>query len=254
MPRRPDDGATVRASDLSIGRGSGERVVDGVTFTLSAGGALAIMGPTGSGKSTLAALLAGADDELRVLGGDASVAGLSVRKAGRTRRMRTYLTGYMAQAAGATLPPRLTVSEVIAAPITSRDRRVNSRALAVRVASLLDELELPLGAAGKYPSELSAGMRQRVALARALVLDPRVFVGDEPFGNLDVEVRVAARDALLRRRADYGMSSIVVMNDTESISELGADVLVLKAGHVVGYGPGVDGLLWTPDGTTPLAS
>jgi len=255
MPRRTTDAdVAIRCADLSIARGGSERVVDGVSFDLPRGRALALMGPTGAGKSSLAALLAGADPSLSVVGGSAEVEGLPVRKRGRTLRIRQYLTGFLAQGAGAALPSRLTVSDAIADPITSRDRRVNARALAVRVASLLDELELPLGAAAKYPYELSAGMRQRVALARALVLDPRVFIGDEPYANLDLEVRRAARDALLRRREEHGMSMLIVSNDPETIRELDAQVLVLRAGYPVAYGEGTDDLLWTPDGTTPIAS
>ena len=253
MPGRTAADVAIRTIDLSIARGNdGSRVVEGVTVELARGRALAVRGPTGSGKSTLAALLAGGDDSLTVVGGSAYVEDISLRKRGRTKRLRTYLTGYLEQGAGALLPSRLTVSEVISAPITSRDRRVNSRALAVRVASLLDELHLPLGTAAKYPYELSAGMRQRVAIARALVLDPRVFVGDEPYANLDVEVRLATRDALLRRRDDLGMSILVVSNDAEVVSELDADVLVLRAGQPVAYGHGTDDLLWTPGGFTPI--
>lgn len=254
MLRRPAPDVAIRATDLSIARGNGVgRVVEGVTFDLARAGALAIMGPTGSGKSSLAAVLAGADDEsLTVVGGEAVVEGMSVRRGGRTLRVRRYVTGFLAQGAGADLPSRLTVSEIIGQPITSRDRRVNVRALAVRVAGLLDELQLPLGTAAKYPYELSAGMRQRVALARALVLDPHVFVGDEPYANLDLEVRSAARDALERRRTSEGMAVLLVTNDPESIRELSADVMVLRGGHPVAYGPSVDDLLWTPDGASPI--
>jgi peptide/nickel transport system ATP-binding protein len=253
MPRRRESDVAIDCSDLSIARaghrGAAQRVIDGVTFRLPHAGALAVMGPTGAGKSSLAAVLAGIDEHgLAVVGGDAHVEGIPVRRPGKAHRRLTYLTGYMPQSAGAQLPSRLTVSEVIGEPITSRDRRVNPRALAVRVATLLDEMQLPLGAAARYPYELSAGMRQRVALARALVLEPRVLIVDEPFANLDVEVRKAARDAILRRRHDTGMSTLVVTNDPDVVRELDTDVLVLRGGHTVAYGHGTQDLLWTPSG------
>ena len=161
MQRRAPSEYAVQCDDLSLARG-GVRVVEGITLRLSAGNALAVMGPTGAGKSTLAALLAGADEPgLSVVGGSASVEGIAVKARGRAQRVRSYLTGYLAQGAGTNLPARLTVGEVIGEPVTSRDRRVNERALALRVAGLLDELQLPLGTAAKYPYELSSGRRRR---------------------------------------------------------------------------------------------
>ncbi|GAA1951808.1 ATP-binding cassette domain-containing protein [Microbacterium deminutum] len=253
MARRQEADAAIRCSDLSIARatrgGPAQRVIDGVSFVLPHAGTLAVMGPTGSGKSSLAAVLAGADEMgLAVVGGDALVEGVRVRHPGRDHRYLTYVTGHLTQSAGARLPARFTVAELIGQPITSRDRRVNARALAVRVATLLDELMLPLGAAAKYPYELSAGMRQRVAFAQALVLQPRVFIADEPFANMDLEVRKAAREAIVRRRSGYGMSTLVVTNDAEVVRELDADILLLRGGFTIAYGHGTSDLLWTPSG------
>jgi peptide/nickel transport system ATP-binding protein len=240
----------IRCEDLSIarmGRLDRERIVDGLSFTLERGHTLALMGPTGSGKSSLAAVLAGSDESGRsISGGEAWVEGIRVRRPGRAHRVLTYRTGYLAQSAGATLPARSTVAEVIAEPITSRDRTVNQRALSVRVATLLDELMLPLGAANKYPYELSAGMRQRVAFARAMILQPTVFIADDPFANMDVEVRVAAREAIIRRRDEYAMATLVVTNEMDVARDLHAHVLVMHAGHAIAYGADAESLLWTP--------
>ncbi|GAA5032072.1 ATP-binding cassette domain-containing protein [Microbacterium fluvii] len=243
----------IRCRDLSIERashgGGASRVIDGVSFELPHAGTLVVMGPTGAGKSTLLGVLAGNRDEgVTVVGGDAEVEGIRVRRPGRRIRALTYVTGYLPQSAGATLPARLTVADVIADPITSRDRRVNRRALAVRVATLLDEFSLPLGAANKYPYELSAGMRQRVALARALVLQPKLLIADEPFANMDVEVRRTARAAVQRRRDDYGMSTLIVSNEASVSADLDAEVIVIRAGHVIAAGRSTDSLLWTPSG------
>ncbi|MDQ0612634.1 ABC-type glutathione transport system ATPase component [Microbacterium sp. W4I4] len=250
------DDIAIECSDLvidRIGHGGVTRAIDGVTFTVRPGELMCVGGATGSGKSTLVAALAGVQDSsLKVAGGRAQVCGVDIRRPGRRRRMLTARSGYVAQGAGANLPPRLTVGEVIAEPITSREKKVNSRALAIRVASLLDELHLPLGAASKFPYELSAGMRQRVAIARAFMLEPRVLIADEPLANLDLEVRPVVFDAITRRRTEQSMAALLVTNDAAFIRELDAEALMLRGGHVVARGIGRN-LVWAPNAEADAA-
>lgn len=248
MPPDDDPAIAIACTDLSVAWTAPvrTRVVEGVDLRLERGGATVVMGPTGAGKSSLLALLSGrGGHDLAVDGGTAVVEGIDVRRPGRARRMLLAYVGYLGQGAGARLDARMTVGDIIAEPITSRDRKVNARALAVRTAALLDEVELPLGAAVKFPYELSAGMRQRVALARALVLQPRILVADDPLANLDVEVQHVVRDAIARRREEYGMSALIATNDQALPRRLRARRTVLHQGHVVAQ-EGPRGLIWTP--------
>src|SRR5690606_25907057 len=173
-----DSSSDIRCGDLSVAvrRERTTRILDGVSFDVGAGEALAVMGPTGAGKSTLLAALRGRlPDALHVVGGDAEVCRIAVRRPGRRVRELAVAVGYLPQDVEDSLDARLSVAETIAEPVTSRIRKVDARALQMRVLALLDEMRLPLGVADKYPYELSAGMRQRVALARALVLDPKLL-------------------------------------------------------------------------------
>ncbi|MBS1905349.1 MAG: ATP-binding cassette domain-containing protein [Actinobacteria bacterium] len=244
-----DAAAAIVCEDIvidRIGHSAPTRAIDGVTFSLPAGELMCIAGATGSGKSTLVGALAGiSDPSIKVVGGSATVCGVAVRHPGRRLRELTYRAGYLPQNAGALLTPQLTVHEIIAEPILQRERRVNVKALAIRVATLLDELHLPLGLAESFPYELSAGMRQRVAIARALVLDPMVLIADEPLANLDLEVRPVVFDAITRRRTGRGMAALLVSNDAAFARELGAETLMIRDGHVIARGSGAD-LLWTP--------
>ena len=245
-----DNAPVLHCFDLSVERRGARgpvRAVDGVSAALSAGGLLTVAGPAGSGKSSLLAALAASDTaSVRIVGGSATVCGVSLRRPGRGRRALGVRVGYVAQGAGSALAPQRTASEIISEPILARERRVNRRALELRVATLLDELHLPLGVADKYPYELSAGMRQRVVIARALVLEPRVFIADELLASLDVQVRQVVTAAIDRRRAEHAMAALLASNDTEAARAADSEMLVLREGHVVARGPS-EKLVWTPD-------
>lgn len=164
----------------------------GLSLRLEAGEVLGIVGPTGSGKTTLTKVIGGLggaehDQELRLTGGTMTLLGTTVRGASRRKleRLRLHI-GYLPQEAGNQLLPNLTVAENIGEPILSRDRRWDRKDLGIRVSTLMDRLHLPLGLLDRLPHELSSGQRQRVAIARSLILEPTIWVADEPTRGIDV--------------------------------------------------------------------
>ena len=235
------------ASDLSMRYpsrrpASEDLVVNGVTFSLTQGDILAVVGETGSGKSTLAAAVAGAAEtgEPRspiISGGALRVLGYTMK--GITDRKRDLLTlrvGYLAQDAGSRLSARLTVAENVAAPIYARDRRFNQLDAGEAVATLIDSVRLPLGILNRYPHELSRGQAQRVAMAQALILEPALFVADDPTSGIDPTVRGTILDVIRELQAQRQFSALVVTTDPGEVRRVTDQVLVMHRGTVVGHG------------------
>ncbi|PSL39608.1 ABC-type dipeptide/oligopeptide/nickel transport system ATPase component [Labedella gwakjiensis] len=253
-PSSPDLRAIV-VDDVSVdfpahGISGAHRAVDGVSLSVDWGDVVAIMGESGSGKSSLLRVLAA--DHLRpsgqntvpqIVGGEARVNGSSVRRLRRRDLPRfDFDVAFLRQDAADTLDSERTAAEIVAAPILERDRRYNRKSLDMRVATLMDELMLPLGAMGKYPFELSSGQRQRVALARALALDPKILIADEPTAGIDISVRSAVSDLVDRRRQAGEFAAVFVTHDIDLVRALRGSVFALHSGSVVGVGT-VDGLL-----------
>lgn len=255
MKHPEHDGPAVRASDLSVdyaahGVSPSNRALDGISFELPVGGSLGVIGSSGSGKSTLLRVLSarhltGTDSRPFVSGGDASTLGRSMRKVGRRELTKlTFEVALLEQEAGAHLKPELTVTELISEPVLARDKKFSEQALGVRVATLLDAVQMPLSSLDKYPYELSGGQRQRIAIARALVLGPKVLVADEPTAGIDITVRHTVTELLDGFRRDGG-TVIVVTHDLAMLREVTDDVLALHQSRVVGYGP-IDAMLADP--------
>ncbi|MFZ4895756.1 ATP-binding cassette domain-containing protein [Plantibacter sp. Mn2098] len=256
--KEPDTGGFAAvASDLSVdypahGVSPANRALDGVSFSLPEGGALGIVGSSGSGKSTLLRVLSGrhlagkASDSRPVIGGgDATVLGRQLRKIGKKELRRlTFDVSFLPQEAGTLLTPDLTVTELISEPILIRDRKYSQKALGVRVATLLDAVQMPLASLDKYPYELSGGQRQRIAIARALVLGPKLFIADEPTAGIDITVRHTVTNLLAGVQREGG-SIIVVTHDLGMLREVTQNVLALHQSRVVGLGP-IDSLLADP--------
>lgn len=253
-PSPPDTRAIV-VDDVSVdfpahGISGAHRAVDGVSFSVDWGEVVGIMGESGSGKSSLLRVLAadhlrpsGQNASPQIVGGAVRVNGSAVRRLRRRDLPRfDFDVAFLRQDAADTLDSERTAAEIVAAPILERDRRYNRKSLDMRIATLLDELMLPLGTMGKYPYELSAGQRQRVAIARSLALDPSILIADEPTAGIDISVRSAVSDLVERRRSAGDFAAVFVTHDIDLLRAVRGRVVALHSGSVVGVGS-VDGLL-----------
>jgi putative ABC transport system ATP-binding protein len=199
-------------------------ILDGVSFTIAAGDAVAIVGASGSGKSTLLSLLAGLDvpSTGRVRLDDTVLSALD--EDGRAR-VRGEKVGFVFQSFQ--LLPALTALENVMLPLELRgDRDVDAPARAIlRRVGLGERLE-------HYPRQLSGGEQQRVALARAFVAAPALLFADEPTGNLDTETGRAIVDLLFEMNAQSGTTLVLVTHD-EQLASRCSRVLRLDSGRLV---------------------
>ncbi len=211
----------------------GHRVLENIGFSLPAGAALAVVGPSGAGKTTLARVIAGLHADAI---GSLEVDGVRV-PVGSRRRIRFGANGiqFVPQNPRAALNPRRTVEQTLARPLR-RIARVPRPEIRPRVAALLAAVDLPADLADRRPHQLSGGQRQRVALARALAADPAVLICDEITTALDTDTAAAIMSLLDRLRADHGTAVILISHDMTLVRGHCTDLLVLDHGRIVESG------------------
>ena len=183
------------------------RVLAGVTFELSAGESLAVMGPSGSGKSTLLNVLGTLDSPTR---GRVLFDGEDVHALGapRAAEFRNRKIGFVFQ--DHHLLPQLTAVENVLLPRLAFGK-VSAEAVA-RARELLDAVGLS-GKGEQFPGECSRGERQRVAVARAMMNLPRLLLCDEPTGSLDAETGEAVARLLIALRDGRGVAVVLATHD-----------------------------------------
>ena len=217
------------------------RVVNDVSFSLDAGGALGIVGESGSGKTMTALALMGLlPDGARVTGairceGRELLAGLAEDE---MRALRGDRVAMIFQEPMTALNPLHRVGSQVAEPL--RIHRGLSRAAAwARAVTLLERVNLrePERLARAYPFSLSGGERQRAMIAMALSCEPRLIIADEPTTALDVTVQAKILDLLSQLRADSGMAMILVSHDLAVIARHCRNVVVMYGGGAMEVGP-----------------
>ena len=200
--------AAVHLDDVHRTYGHGPGAVTalrGVSLTLTAGSATAVMGPSGSGKSTLLGCAAGLDTPTRgrvVVGGH----DLGALAADALTRFRRDHVGFVFQAYD--LVDHLSVVDNVTLPVVLAGRRPDGDWLA--------HLLRTVGLAGleqRLPHELSGGQAQRVAIARALFTRPDVVLADEPTGALDSATAEQVLGVLTGTARELGQTLVLVTHD-----------------------------------------
>ncbi|MFJ1651237.1 ATP-binding cassette domain-containing protein [Streptomyces sp. NPDC088337] len=226
-------GLTVRTSD-------GRTLVDDLSFTVSGGERLGLIGESGSGKSLTTLAVLGLLPDGMTATGSVELAGTQV--VGAPEKRLTSLRGRDAaivfQEPLTALDPLMRVGRQIAEPLRRRIG-LKGKDLQQAVARTLVQVRLPEPEriARAFPHEISGGQRQRVALAMALACEPKLLIADEPTTALDVSVQAEMLeliDTLVRER---DMAVLFVSHDLAVVAKVTDRALVLKDGRAVEEGP-----------------
>ncbi|CAH0200883.1 ABC transporter ATP-binding protein [Roseomonas sp. CECT 9278] len=235
----------LQVRDLSIAwrgaDGRANRVVDGVSFDLAAGGTLGIAGESGSGKSTLArALLGHCRAGSAITGGSIRLDGddlAALSEPGLARR-RGRVMAMVPQNPLASLTFHLRVGRQLEEVLRWR-AGLSADAARLRAIELFGQMGLPdpERLARRYPHQLSGGQRQRVVLACAIACDPLLLVLDEPTTALDKTTEAQVLDLIRRLRTARQGAMVIVTHDLNVVADICDRVLVMQHGRIVEQGP-----------------
>lgn len=210
------------------------RALDGVSFTISDGDMIAVMGRSGSGKSTLLRQLGLLD---RPTSGRIFLDGKEVTRLseGDRANLRLEHLGYVFQEYA--LLGELTAHQNVYLPGMMLGRRgIDYKS---RAKELLEVVELG-ERIGHLPKELSGGEQQRVAIARALINNPTVLFADEPCANLDTASSKMVMETLVRLNREMNLTVVFVSHDPDD-SNYARNLIVLSDGRIVNEWGGLHG-------------
>ncbi len=221
-------------------RGSGELLaLNDVSFTLTSGQTIALVGQSGSGKSTIAKILTQLE---RATSGQVLLDGQPIPRMGRGLRKYRQQVRMVFQDPFASLNPYHTIRHHIERPLRL-DRVVPKDEVEQEVFRLLERVNLDRQVIDRRPHELSGGQRQRVAIARALASRPSLLIADEPVSMLDVSIRLGVLNLLADLQREENLGVLYITHDLATARHFSDEIMVLHHGVVVESGPADDVIL-----------
>jgi len=226
--RAEQDGSApvVALEDLHKSFGN-QKVLNGISLTVTRGETLAVLGRSGSGKSVLLRIVIGLQkpDSGSVCIHGQDIAGLALDQMGEIRKKMGFLFQHGA------LYDSLTVEQNVAFPLQHHRKEMSKSEQAGRVKELLAEVGME-GNLEKMPSNISGGMQKRVGLARALALEPDILLLDEPTAGLDPISAAEIGDLVLKLQEEHHVASIVVTHDLHSAKTIADRLILLYEGKI----------------------
>lgn len=214
------------------------RAADDVSFSISRGETLALVGESGCGKTTVARCILRAlkptSGSIRFAPEDGQMVDLAPLSKRALRPLRRHIQ-LIFQDPYASLNPRMMVGDIIAEPLLVNGVPTEERNR--RVLELLDLVGLPTVARTRFPHAFSGGQRQRIGIARALALNPRLVVADEPVSALDVSVQAQIINLLLDLQDQLKLSMLFVAHDLGVVRHVSDRVAVMYVGRLVEVAP-----------------
>lgn len=201
---------------------SGKTIIEDISFSLERGSIGCLLGPSGCGKTTLLRTIAGFEYPSN---GQVFIAGEEVSRSGRVRPPEQRRIGMVFQ--DFALFPHLSVAANIAFGLKNMSRQERE----IRVQNLLKMVNLS-GSDKVYPHQLSGGQQQRVALARALAAEPEILLLDEPFSNMDSELKQQLIDEVLAILKLVNITTIFVTHNQSEAYALADKIGVMNAGRL----------------------
>lgn len=207
------------------------QAVNGVSFKVSKGSTLGLVGESGCGKTTLGRTILRLVEPTdgKIIYNDQNILDLNFKQMRALRKKMQIIF----QDPYASLNPRMTVGSAIMEPMEIHKLGKNKKDRLDRVIQLVEKVGLESSMINRYPHEFSGGQRQRVCIARALAVEPEFIVCDESVSALDVSIQAQILNLLLDLQADLNLTYIFISHDLSVVKFMSDEVLVMYKGKVV---------------------